>query len=133
MRFRSLKDLTSMPVEGIRHQFRNEEVRSVVPARLAATTTESLLVATTTALAIVTADPRARSKRWMTRWAPWDVVRLGGDIRSLGRPNGVEYTLDVRIDRLHFVSMGPGETGLRALRDFAAAARDRRSQLPARP
>ena len=85
MRFKTLEDLTSLPVRQIRRQFRNEEVRSVLPARAAVNGTESLLIATTSALAIVAAT--SGSPRWVTRWAPWDSVHTADDVESTGQPD----------------------------------------------
>lgn len=124
MRFLTLKDQTVLPVERIRGQFRNEEVRSVLPARLEDGTTDSLLVATTSALAIVSGEPGSR-RRWMTRWAPWDVVRVGARIETQHAPGHDVHHLEVRVDRLRFESYLPGEIGLRAMRDFVDASRAR--------
>jgi hypothetical protein len=104
-------------------------VRSVLPARVEGGATDSLLVATTSALAIVTGDPGSRSARWMTRWAPWDVVHLEDDADALGAPVPERYDLAVVVDRLRFHSHLQGEAGLRAMRDFIAASRERRSSL----
>jgi hypothetical protein len=129
MRFLTLKDQTVLPVERIRRQFRNEEVRSVLPARLGDGTTDSLLVATTSALAIITGAPDSRRRRWMTRWAPWDAVQLGDHIDTRrGRGQDVHH-LAIGVDRLRFESTLPGEIGLRAMRDFVDAAQARQSEL----
>lgn len=129
MRFRTLKDLSSLPTERIRRQFRNEEVRSVLPARAAINGTESLLVATTTALAIVTATPGPESDRWVTRWAPWDVVHPDDEVETSGQAEDGPHHLTVQVDRLRFDSALQGQTGLRAMRDFIAAASERRSAI----
>jgi hypothetical protein len=133
MRFKTLKDLTSLPLAQIRRQFRNEEVRSVLPARAAINGTEALLVATTTALAIVTAASGPRGGRWVTRWAPWDCVRPADIIESTGRSHDSAHYVSVMVDRLRFDSSLPGKMGLRAMRDFVEVARERRSRLPAHP
>jgi hypothetical protein len=132
VRFRTLKDLTSLPVERIRSQFRNEEVRSVLPARAVINGTESLLVATTTALAIVTAAPSPERGRWVTRWAPWDVVHPD-DVETSGQAEDGPHHLTVQVDRLRFESALSGTVGLRVMRDFIAAASERRSRILANP
>jgi hypothetical protein len=128
MRFLTLKDQTVLPVERIRRQFRNEEVRSVLPARLEDGTTDSLLVATTSALAIITGAPGSRRRHWMTRWAPWDAVRLDDRIETRREAGHVVYHIGVGVDRLRFESYLPGDTGLRAMKDFLAASRARQSE-----
>jgi hypothetical protein len=131
MRFRSLRDHTTLPVEDVRRQFRNEEVRSVLPVRSAAGCIDSLLVATTSALAIVSAGPSQGDGRWLTRWAPWDVVRVVEDVEAVATEGEVRHGVDVQVDRLRFESNLPGEMGLRAMRDFVAASKERRSSLAA--
>lgn len=128
MRFLTLKDQTVLPVERIRRQFRNEEVRSVLPARLENGTSDSLLVATTSALAIISGEPGSRRRRWMTRWAPWDAVHLGDRIETQRGSGQDVHRLAVSVDRLRFESYLPGEIGLRAMRDFVAASRARQSE-----
>jgi hypothetical protein len=133
MRFRTLKDLSSLPVAQIRRQFRNEEVRSVLPARAAINGTESLLIATTTALAIVSAASGPGGTGWVTRWAPWDSVHSGEAIESTGQSDDSSHYLSVMVDRIRFDSLLPGKMGLKAMRDFIEVARERRSRLPAHP
>jgi hypothetical protein len=133
MRFRTLKDLTSLPVERIRGQFRNEEVRCVLPARAAVNATEALLVATTTALAIVVAAPGQPCGRSVTRWAPWDVVRADEAVESTSGAGDGSHHLSVRVDRLRFDSTLSGKAGLKAMRDFIGFAHERRSRLAVRP
>jgi hypothetical protein len=129
MRFLTLKDETVLPVERIRRQFRYEEVRSVLPARLADGTTDSLLVATTSALAIITGAPGSDRRRWMTRWAPWDAVHLDDHIETRREARHDIHHLTVSVDRLRFESYLRGEIGLRAMRDFVDAAQARQSEL----
>ncbi|CAN5799007.1 hypothetical protein BH23CHL8_BH23CHL8_31160 [soil metagenome] len=129
MRFLTLKDQTVLPVERIRRQFRNEEVRSVLPARLEDGTTDSLLVATTPALAIISGEPGSRRRRWMTRWAPWDAVRLGDRIETQHAPGHDVHHLEVGVDRLRFESYLPGDIGLRAMQDFVEASRARQLEV----
>lgn len=131
MRFRSLRDHTTIPVEDVRRQFRNEEVRSVLPVRSAAGCIDCLLVATTTALAIVSAGPSQGDGRWLTRWAPWDVVHVIEDVDEVVTDGEARHGVDVQVDRLRFESNVPGEMGLRAMQDFVAAWRERRSSLAA--
>jgi hypothetical protein len=131
VRFMTIRDVTSLPVRQLRRQFRNEEVHSVLPARAAVNGTESLLIATTSALAIVTAAPG--TPRWVTRWAPWDSVHTTDDVSSRGSSNDSWHHLSVQVDRLRFDSALPGRMGLRAMHDFIAVACERRSHLPTRP
>jgi hypothetical protein len=76
MRFKDLEGLTSLPIAGVRQQFRNEDVISVLPVRGDGTGRDSLLVATPSKLAILTREAGLASDHWMTHWAPWDAVRL---------------------------------------------------------
>lgn len=131
MRFKTLRDMTSLPVRQVGRQFRNEEVRSVLPARTAVNGSDSLLIATTSALAIVIKIPGSR--RWLTRWAPWDSVQTTKDVESTGEPDVGSHHVSVQVDRLRFDASLPGRMGLRAMRDFLGVARERRSRLPARP
>jgi hypothetical protein len=129
MRFLTLRDQTVLPVERIRDQFRNEEVRSVLPARLEDGTADSLLVATTSALAIITGTADSRRGGWMTRWAPWDAVRLADRIETRHEAGRDVHHLAVVVDRLRFESYLRDEIGFRAMRDFVEAARARQAEL----
>ena len=111
VQFRQLKGLTGLPLEQVRHQFRNENVRTVLPVTADDTGRETLLVATTYALAIVTGETGSQGERWMTRWAPWDVVRPNDEIEPItGTPDDA-YRLLVHVDRLTFEARLAGEAG----------------------
>ncbi len=122
MQFMQLRGLTSLPIDRIVNQFRNEDVRAVLPALVRARTADVLLVATTPALAIVIADPRGREGPWMTRWAPWDTVRLSDGADPWTEQLDDEYQLFVDVGRVRFESRLIGEKGRKALRDFVVAA-----------
>jgi hypothetical protein len=124
LRFLQLVGLTALPLGRIRRLFRHEDVRSVLPVRAARGHRESLLVATPSGLAIVSAVPGDRSGAWRTRWAPWDAVHLGG---------GAADPTAVWVDRVRFDASLPGGAGRRARRDFVLAARERRASLGAPP
>jgi hypothetical protein len=120
MQFLQLRGLTSLPFERIGEQFRSEEVRAVLPARLAARTTEALLVATRSALAIVVPaqDPAGS---WKVHWAPLETIRI-----SDGTDPWTEWFVDecqlfVDVGRVRFESRFEGDRGRRVLRDFVAA------------
>jgi len=116
MRFRNLEGLIDLPIDAVRHRFRNEHVLTVLPVHGANAGRDSLLVATPTELVIVTADTRGRDC-WMTSLVPWDVVRLG-EVES----EAATHRLPVRIGHLTFYAELWGPKGERAVRDFAVAA-----------
>ncbi len=118
MRFGDLEGLSALAIEQLRHRFRNEDVLSVLPVRTADSSLDSLLVATTTMLAILTTDDGSNSA-WMTRWAPWDAVRFA----DMGAAAAVEdlFFLTIVVHRARFHAELRGETGRRALRDFVVA------------
>jgi hypothetical protein len=120
VQFMQLRGLTSLPIEQIGRQFRSEDVRAVLPARLLARTTEALLVATTSSLAIVMPS-RAPSMLWKTHWAPLEHVRLSDGTDPWTEWFDDEYELFVDVGRVRFESRFAGETGRKVLRDFVAA------------
>jgi hypothetical protein len=130
VQFEQLQGLTGLPVTRLRRRFRNEEVRAALPARIETGTTESLLVATTQALAIVTTDPRRADGRWMTRWVPWDEVRLSDGTDPWTVVLDDTYELFVHVGTLVFVSSLAGDAGRKALRDFVVAVQVGTSAAP---
>ena len=133
MRFMQLRGLTSLPIDLIVKQFRNEDVRAVLPALVRARTADALLVATSSALAIVIAEPGGTDGRWMTRWAPWDTVRLSDGADPWTEQSDDEYQLFVDVGRVRFESRLSGETGRKTLRDFVAAVAARSIRMTAAP
>jgi hypothetical protein len=125
MRFRNLEGLTDLPIDAVKHRFRYEQVLTVLPVHGAFAGRDSLLVATPTELAIVTADTRRRD-RWMTSLAPWDVVRLGEVESEAGT-----HHLAVDVGNLTFHAELWGPKGEKALRDFVIAARAQHEAIAA--
>lgn len=123
MRFEQLRTLTGLPVDRIRRRFRNEEVGAVLPATVGDGAKESLLVATSQALAIVTGDRMGDGEDWMLRWVPWEVVRISDGTNPWTAAVDDEYQLFVEVGGLTFTTSLPGEDGRKALRDFVVAAR----------
>src|SRR5262245_27032176 len=93
VRFLQLVGLTALPLGRIRRLFRNDDVRSVLPVHTARGHRESLLVATPTGLAIVTAIGGDGTGAWRTRWAPWEAVRFS---------DGTAERFTVWVDRTRF-------------------------------
>jgi hypothetical protein len=120
VQFMQLRGLTSLPIEPIGAQFHSEDVRAVLPARLVARTTEALLVATTSALAIVVPS-KAPATRWKVHWAPLETVRLSDGTDPWTEAFDGEYQLFIDIGRVRFESHLTGETGRKVLRDFVSA------------
>lgn len=123
MRFADLPGRTSLPVEHVQRRFRNEDVITVLPASAAAGR-ESLLVATPSKVAVVIGEAPATG-HWMTRWAPWDTVRIADDLAT---DDGM-YGLTLVVGRSTFHAELPGLQGQRALRDFVVAVQTRHSAL----
>ena len=128
MRFRNLKDLTSLPVEAIKHRFRNEDILTVLPVSSPFAGQESLLIAMPSMLAIVTGDERRERDEWMTQLAPWDVVTLSDD--TLGRED-TTYRLGIHVGGLTFHAALPGPEGQKALRHFVVVAKAQQQALAA--
>lgn len=126
MRFGDLEGLSALTIEQLRHRFRNEEVLTVLPVRATGSPLDSLLVATTTMLAIVTSEA-GLTGGWMVRWAPWDTVRFA----DMGAATTVEdlFFLTIVVHRARFHAELRGETGRRALRDFVVAVERCRGAL----
>lgn len=122
MRFEQIRGLTSLPVDRVRRRFRNEEVLAVVPASVGDDLADSLLIATASALVVVTADPRRPDGRWMTAWHPWDAVQLSDGSEPWMLSADDEYQLFIRVGSLSFESLLRGDAGRRVLRDFVVAA-----------
>ena len=128
MRFGDLEGLSALTIEQLHHRFRNEEVLTVLPVRAAGSALDSLLVATSTMLAILTAEAEPGGG-WTTRWAPWDVVRFA----DMGAAAMVEdlFFLTIVVHRTRFHAELRGESGRRALRDFVVAVERCRGTLSA--
>lgn len=118
MLFGDLEGLAALDIEQLGHRFRNEEVLTVLPVRVAGSAQDGLLVATPTMLAILVMET-APAAGWMARWAPWDVVRFA----DMGAPisGEEEYFLTIVVHRARFHANLHGEAGRRALRDFVVA------------
>jgi hypothetical protein len=127
MRFRNLKGLTSLPVDAVKHRFRNEQVLTVLPVYGDVAGRDSLLVATPSELTVVSRDPR-RSDRWMTTLAPWGVVRLD---EAASHPDDDIHRLDIHIGNLTFHAALAGPKGQRGLSDFVMAARAQHEAIAA--
>lgn len=112
MRFRDLQGLTSLPVEHIRHRFRNEDVITVLPAS-GTEGRQTLLVATPSKAAVVVGEAPA-SEHWMTFWAPWDAVRIVDDHAT----EDGSYGLTLLVGKMMLDAQLSGDAGQRALRDF---------------
>jgi len=125
MRFRNLEGLIDLPIDAVKHRFRNEHVLTVLPVHGAFAGRDSLLVATPTELLIVTADTRRRD-RWMTSIAPWAVVRL----EAVESEAGI-HRLAVHVGNLTFHAELWGPKGEKALRDFIIAARAQHEAIAA--
>jgi hypothetical protein len=128
LRFGDLEGLSALTIEQLHHRFRNEEVLTVLPVRAAGSALDSLLVATSTMLAILTAEAEPGGG-WTTRWAPWDVVRFA----DMGAAAMVEdlFFLTIVVHRTRFHAELRGESGRRALRDFVVAVERCRGTLSA--
>ena len=115
MRFRNLKGLIDLPIDAVKHRFRNEQVLTVLPVHGAIAGRDSLLVATPNQLAIVTGDGR-RHDHWMMSLTPWDDVRTGEVDSEAGT-----HLLTVHVGTLVFHAELWGPKGEKALRDFVVA------------
>ncbi|MFV2063647.1 MAG: hypothetical protein ACC726_09055 [Chloroflexota bacterium] len=129
MRFGDLEGLTSLPIDRVRHRFRHEDVLTVLPVSGNATGLTSLLVATSSGLAIVTADKDPESGHWSTRWEPWDEVRFTDEGEAAPDAPAQYDGYAVHIGALTFHAQLAGPAGARALRDFVIAAQARRAAL----
>ena len=116
MRFRNLEGLIDLPIDAVRHRFRNEPVLTVLPVHGAITGRDSLLVAMPTDVAVVTADPHRRDG-WMTSFVPWQAIGLG-----VIRAEAGIYRLNVYVGSLTLEAELWGPMGERAMRDFIVAA-----------
>ena len=116
MRFRNLEGLIDLPIDAVRHRFRNEPVLTVLPVHGAITGRDSLLVAMPTDVAVITADPHRRHG-WMMSLVPWAVIGLG-----VIRPESGIYRLNVYVGSLTLEAELWGPMGERAMQDFIVAA-----------
>ena len=62
MRFRNLDGLVDLPIDSIRHRFRNEQVLTVLPVHGSIAGRSSLLVALPESLAIIARDAQMRDR-----------------------------------------------------------------------
>ena len=131
MRFGELRGLTSLPIQRVREQFRYEEVITVLPVQDAVTSRETLLVATRPMLALLSAV-RMPPGHWITRWAPWDSVRLADPVAPPDQDEDI-HRLTVLVGGRTFHAQLQGESGRRALRDFVVAVRMSRPTKATRP
>ena len=125
MRFKQLQGLTGLPIDQLRRQYRDADVRTVLPATAAEDRVgarDSVLVATTDALAVVSRERGSSRSRASTLWAPWDVVRVSDEEEPMTGPASDEHRLVVHVGRLRFETCLPGEPGRQALQDFVRAA-----------
>jgi hypothetical protein len=121
VRFGELRGLTSLPINRVRDQFRYEEVLTVLPVWDAATSRETLFVATRPMLALLI-PIRVPGRHWMTRWSPWDEVSIVDSGAPQGQDDDV-YRLGLRVGSQAFHAQLRGEAGRKALRDFVGAMR----------
>lgn len=129
MRFGELRGLTSLPINRVHDQFRYEEVLTVLPVLDAASSRETLFVATRPVLALLI-PVRVPPRHWMTRWAAWDTVSITDPGPPVG-PQDDLYRLDVLVGSQTFQARLRGERGRKALRDFVMAMRLSQPRSPA--
>jgi hypothetical protein len=130
MRFDDLHELTTLPSERLGLAFRQERVLAVLPVSEPNTGQATVLVATPNKLGVVTLSRRSNRDRWVTRWAPWDAVRLGtGLAASMGDRSDSRLRAAVRIGGHTFHGVLSGRPGRAALGDFARAVHSRRKAL----
>jgi len=133
MRFGDLEGLTSLPIDRVRHRFRNEDVLVVLPVTADVAECEALLVATAFKLAVVTAVEHPEGDQWMTQWASWDTVGLAVEGALAAATEEETYGLTVDVGGLTFHARLWGPKGQRALRDFVVAAQARQAALASSP
>jgi hypothetical protein len=133
MRFGDLAGLTSLPIERVKHRFRHEDVLTVLPVSGEDAGHDSLLVATSPKLAILTTVEHPESKQWMTQWASWDTVGLAVEGVLAAATEEETYGLTVDVGGLTFHARLWGPDGQRALRDFVVAAQARQAALASAP
>lgn len=134
MRFEDLEGLTNLSIEGVRQEFRDEDVITVLPVSEDVSGSDSLLIATPSKLAVLTGDRGAASGHGMTYWAPWDAVRLADESEPVPVPDEEgTYRLAVHVGDLAFHARMSGPAGHRALADFMVALRARREALALSP
>jgi hypothetical protein len=69
----------------------------------------------------------------MSRWAPWDVVRLAVEEELAPATDGEAYGLTIHVGGLVLQARLPGLAGQRALRDFVVMVQARRETLVSGP
>ena len=131
MRFDSLRDFTSLPVERLDSAFRREQVTAILPVSEPGSGRATILVATPRKLGLATLRQLEGKGHWMTRWAPWDAVRLHQESADPGAsPRRVQPAISVDGRSFHPVLGGlPGRV---ALSDFHSSVQRRRQLLAPR-
>jgi hypothetical protein len=130
MRLEDLRDLATLPSDRLGLDFRAERVLTVLPVSEPNTGQATILVATPTKLGVATLGRPAGGSRWVTRWAPWDAVRLStGVVVSSDDRRRSRLRAAIRVGGHTFQSVLPGRPGRAALRDFARTVRSRRQAL----
>lgn len=128
MQFERLRNLTTLPAERLEMAFEHEHVITVLPVSETGSGEATVLVATPRKLGIATLRRLAGRSRWITRWAPWDAVRLIGRGASATDSNE-RGKARVSVDGKRFRSVLGGDVGRAALRDFARSTRRRHARL----
>lgn len=125
MRFDRLRHLTSLPVERLDSAFQREHVTAILPVSEPGSGLATILVATPRKLGVATLRRPAGKGRWITRWAPWDAVRLPDDFTDHGsRLRRLQPAISV--DGRSFRPVLGGRLGKVALSDFHRSVLRRR-------
>lgn len=128
MQFDRLRGMTALPADRLESAFRDEDVLSVLPVSEPGSGVATVLVATPRKLGVATLRRLAGRSRWITRWAPWDAVRVSGHPARADGPGGSNGAA-VMIGTRGFRAVLGGTSGRGALRDFVRSARQRRRAL----
>ena len=131
MRFDRIRGHTSLPLERLDSAFRREHVAAILPVSEPGSGLATILVATPRKLGVATLRQLAGHDRWMTRWAPWDAVRLPDDLADTGaRLRRLQPAISV--DGRSFRPVLGGQPGRVALSDFRRSVQGRRRALAPR-
>lgn len=125
MQFDGLRDLTTLPADRLETAFEHEDVMAVLPVSEPGSGLATVLVATPRKLGIATLRRMAGTSRWVTRWAPWDAVRLDGRMDPV-RGRARQMKAAVIVGGKSFRSVLGGRLGKAALRDFGRSVQRRR-------
>ncbi len=124
-------DLTSLPVERLDSAFRREQVAAILPVSELGSGLATILVATPRKLGVATLRRLAGHDHWITRWAPWDAVRLPDDSSDpVARLRHLQP--DISVDGRSFRPVLGGQLGTVALSDFRRSVQGRRHALAPR-